>query len=245
MPFLSCRIDIPSSLSPLAGRGGRQLCRVLPAGAQLGAADPRRADPRPRPRVGASHRTSVSHFTQFSFQMSFKQHLQKKRRPRRRLTDKPPSSPHLLAGIIDFFCGRLVYIRRGDEEEDDDEGRSDPPSFLPPLSLPNYHPIIPSTSKDVRPLPRPFRRQMTLTFAFRSCGGDGKKGRKESALQRTERREREVRSDASAKKRPQSERRERAIEDMEGTWKHSVFLRIHRREDQTGPDDPPDRLDRD
>ena len=111
---------------------------MLPAGAQLGAADPRRADPRPRPRVGASHRTSVSHFTQFSFQMSFKQHLQKKRRPRRRLTDKPPSSPHLLAGIIDFFCGRLVYIRRAPK-------RKKRSSFLPSSTftaqLSSHHPV--------------------------------------------------------------------------------------------------------
>ena len=54
-------IDIPSSLSSARGGGGRQLRRVLPAGAQLGASDPGGTDSRPRPRVGAPHRT-VSHF---------------------------------------------------------------------------------------------------------------------------------------------------------------------------------------
>ena len=51
------RFEIPSSLSPPRRRRCRQLRRVLPAGAQLGAPDPGRADARPRPRVGAPHGT--------------------------------------------------------------------------------------------------------------------------------------------------------------------------------------------
>ena len=68
-----------------------------------------------------------------------------------------------MAAITDFFCGRLVYIRRGDEEEDEE----DPTILLPPLSpAPHPHPL-------------PSLRQMTLTFVSPSCGGGGGDGREE------------------------------------------------------------------
>ena len=112
-----------------------------------------------------------------------------------------------MAAITDFFCGRLVYIRRGDEEEDEE----DPTILLPPLSpAPHPHPL-------------PSLRQMTLTFVSPSCGGGGDgKGKRERRRRSRAPKNGTNTHGRSAKKRP---RRERIAERTRNT-KTFCFLRI-------------------
>ena len=114
-----------------------------------------------------------------------------------------------MAAITDFFCGRLVYIRRGDEEEDEED-----PTILLPLLSPAPHPH-----------PLPSLRQMTLTFVSPSCGGGGNgKGRTKRERRRRSRAPKNGTNThgRSAKKRPQRER----IAERTRNTKTFCFLRI-------------------